>query len=102
MPREGTKHRSGFRLLYLRDVFKDDGAVRKEMRAPVSAVRDKFQTLVGFRNWRNPSDWISSLLTDRMVSENTSTLALVPGRPLFEELGKNLLGARVLTALTAQ
>jgi hypothetical protein len=72
----------------------DRSADDMEMRALPGTVRDKFAPLVGFRNWRNPSEWVSSFITDRMVSENASTLALVPGRPLFAEMGKSMLSAK--------
>lgn len=65
-----------------------------EMRAPAGAVRAKFDGLVGFTKWRDPGAWISDFLTDRMVSENASILALVPGRALFAEVGKTLLSAK--------
>lgn len=75
-----------------------DGAANEaggmEMRAIPGTVRGKFAPLVGFRNWRKPGEWVRNFVTDRMVSENASTLALVPGRPLFAEMGKTLLSAK--------
>ena len=65
-----------------------------EMRAPEGAVRDKFQNLVGFRNWQEPSAWLSSAITDAMSSDSRSILALVPGRQLFSEMGKKLPSAK--------
>ncbi|MDO8983009.1 PLxRFG domain-containing protein [Cypionkella sp.] len=67
----------------------------KEMRNPLIAVQDKFKGLVGSRHWKNPGEWVSNIVTDKMVGDNGyNALSLVPGRALFAELGKYLPAAK--------
>ncbi|MFG6661162.1 PLxRFG domain-containing protein [Sulfitobacter sp. 915] len=66
-----------------------------EMRAPAGAVREKFKGLVGSDHWKDPQGFISNKLSDAMAGKGDySLLALVPGRPLFAELGKRLTAAQ--------
>lgn len=72
--------------------FSNSGA---EMRAPAGAVRDKFKGLVGSAHWKDPRGFVSNKLSDAMAGNGDySLLALVPGRPLFKELGKRLIAAQ--------
>lgn len=66
-----------------------------EMRAPAGAVREKFKGLVGSHHWKDPQGFVSNKLTDAMAGKGDySLLALVPGRPLFAELGKRITAAQ--------
>lgn len=66
-----------------------------EMRAPAGAVREKFKGLVGSDHWKDPQGFVSNKLSDAMAGKGDySLLALVPGRPLFAELGKRLTAAQ--------
>lgn len=94
LPREGIKHQRGIRILQHRDVFKDDDAGGMEMRALPGTVRAKFDGLIGFNHWRKPGEFVSDVLTDAMANGRWSLLGLVPGRPLFTELGKKLPSAQ--------
>lgn len=94
LPREGIKHQRGIRILQHRDVFKDDDAGGMEMRALPGTVRGKFDGLIGFNHWRKPGEFVSDVLTDAMANGRWSLLGLVPGRPLFTELGKKLPSAQ--------
>lgn len=67
----------------------------KEMRAPAGALKAKFKGLVGSAHWKDPRGFLSSKISDAMTGNGDySLLALVPGRPLFSELGKRLISAR--------
>ena len=67
----------------------------REMRAPAGAVQAKFKGLVGSDHWKDPRGFLSSKISDAMTGNGDySLLALVPGRPLFSELGKRLISAR--------
>jgi len=64
-----------------------------EMRAPAVALGERLGGLTGFKNWRDPKQFVSDALTDAMANGRYSLLGLVPGRPLFTELAKKLPSA---------
>ena len=65
------------------------------MRAPAGSVRAKFDGLIGSRHWKDPRGFVSSKISDAMAGNGDySLLALVPGRPLYSELGKRLMAAK--------
>ncbi|WP_444668343.1 PLxRFG domain-containing protein [Cereibacter changlensis] len=67
----------------------------KEMRAALMRSKAKAKGFIGSAHWRSPGEFMSGVLTDAMTGAGPlNTLALVPGRMLFAELGKNLLSAR--------
>lgn len=60
-----------------------------------SGARRKFKDLLGSTHWKNPGQFVSNAMTDAMAGKNgINTLALVPGRALFAELGKRLMSAK--------
>ena len=60
-----------------------------------SGARRKFKDLLGSAHWKDSGQFASNALTDAMAGKNGyNTLALVPGRALFAELGKRLLSAK--------
>lgn len=60
-----------------------------------SGARRKFKDLLGSAHWKDPGQFASNVLTDAMAGNNGyNTLALVPGRALFSELGKRLMSAK--------
>ena len=66
-----------------------------ESRFDPSSVKAKAMGVIGSRHWRNPGEFVSNLVTDAMAGRGDySALALVPGRPLFAELGKHLMAAK--------
>ena len=70
------------------------GAIREALTAKARKAGVPF----GFHGWRKGSDFWSDLLTDTMSKSNKwNTLSLVPGRPLFKELGRNLMAAQAYT-----
>ena len=73
----------------------NDGA---EMRAALSRTGAKAKGMIGSAHWKDPGAFVSSILTDAMVGKGDggaySLLSLVPGRPLFMELGKKMVSAR--------
>lgn len=88
LPREGIKHRLGQKILQHRDVFKADGRAAESRMPRLSfsglksdAARDKAER-----------SWLSDALTDAMGGRSNwlNILALLPGEPLFAELGKRL------------
>lgn len=67
----------------------------KEMRGDLIKAQDKFKGLVGSAHWKDPGALVSNIVTDAMVGGNGyNSLALVPGRALFSELGKYLPAAK--------
>ncbi|WP_282028124.1 PLxRFG domain-containing protein [Paracoccus marcusii] len=73
---------------------RDMGAIREALTAKARKAGVAF----GFDGWRKGSDFWSDLLTDTMSKSNKwNTLSLVPGRPLFKELGRNLMAAQAYT-----
>ncbi|RWR10442.1 hypothetical protein [Paenirhodobacter populi] len=70
----------------------------REMRADAmpELLRSKAKGLLGRDHWRSPREF----LTDAMNGDSgLNVLALVPGRPLFTELGKRLSSARTCQRL---
>ena len=66
-----------------------------ESRFDLAGAKAKAMSVVGSRHWRNPGEFVSNLVTDAMAGRgDSSALALVPGRPLFAEMGKRLMGAK--------
>ncbi|WP_339816554.1 PLxRFG domain-containing protein [uncultured Paracoccus sp.] len=73
---------------------RDLGAIREAL----TAKSRKAGVAFGFEGWRKGSDFWSDMLTDTMSKSNKwNTLSLVPGRPLFKELGRNLMAAQAYT-----
>lgn len=73
---------------------RDMGAIREALTAKARKAGVAF----GFEGWRKGSDFWSDMLTDTMSKSNKwNTLSLVPGRPLFKELGRNLMAAQAYT-----
>ncbi|MCG6110743.1 MAG: PLxRFG domain-containing protein [Paracoccus sp.] len=69
-------------------------ATRYNLSNPLHRARG----LIGNAHWRDTpklfSDFLSNKMTDSMGSESASSLALVPGRALFSELGKGIQAAQ--------
>ncbi|ARJ70433.1 PLxRFG domain-containing protein [Paracoccus contaminans] len=66
-----------------------------EVRAALTARARKAGQAFGSQGWRKGGEFWSDLLTDAMGrSTRWNVLSLVPGRPLFKELGRNLLAAQ--------
>ncbi|GGE24354.1 Adenine-specific DNA methylase, N12 class [Gemmobacter megaterium] len=70
----------------------------REMRDALMRSGAKAKGLIGSHHWKEPGAFVSSILTDAMVGKGRdgeyNLLSLVPGRPLFMELGKRLVSAR--------
>ena len=68
-----------------------------ESRFDLTSAKAKAMGVIGSRHWKNPGEFISNLVTDAMAGRGDgkySALALVPGRPLFAELGKRFIAAK--------
>lgn len=64
------------------------------IKEALTAKARKAGTAFGFQGWRKGADFWSGLLTDSMGKHGSlNSLALVPGRPVFVELGKNIRAA---------
>lgn len=71
--------------------------VAAEMREALSQTAAKAKGMIGSAHWKDPGEWVSNFLTDRMTASGDgkmSILSLVPGRALFSELGRNLSSAK--------
>lgn len=78
---------------------RDMGAIREALTAKARKAGVPF----GFHGWRKGSDFWSDLLTDSMGKHGAiNSLALVPGRPLFTELGKNIKSAQAYLGLKTE
>ncbi|UFM64251.1 PLxRFG domain-containing protein [Paracoccus sp. MA] len=70
---------------------RDMGAIK----AQLSRSKGRALGMIGNLHWKNASGFFSSLLTDAMGRNDTwNILSLVPGHPLFEELGKGMPAAQ--------
>lgn len=79
--------------VFNRGTWNPDDPRLSEMRASLMQTAAKAKGMIGREHWRSPSEW----LTDAMggFGDGTfSSLALVPGRALFSELGKRMVSAR--------
>lgn len=103
LPKDGTANRRGKKILRHRDVFKaDDRKEQRDMDAPTFAERFNLtdglmraRGMIGNMHWRDTPKLFSDMLTDAMgKSDKLNSLALVPGRALFSELGKGLRSAQ--------
>ncbi|MGN7869540.1 PLxRFG domain-containing protein [Paracoccus sp. 22332] len=78
---------------------RDMGAIREALTAKARKSGVPF----GFQGWRKASDFWSDVLTDGMGKHGAiNSLALVPGRPLFTELGKNIKSAQAYLGLKTE
>ena len=69
------------------------------IREALTAKARKAGVPFGAQGWRKGSAFWSDLLTDSMGRSKTwNAHSLVPGRPLFKELGRNLLAAQAYIA----
>ena len=70
-----------------------------DIREALTAKARKAGVPFGFQGWRKGSAFWSDLLTDAMSRSNRwNVLSLVPGRPLFKELGGKLMAAQAYQA----
>ena len=70
---------------------RDMGALKDALSSGVGRARG----MIGDLHWKKAPGFFSSLLTDAMGKNDImNILALVPGNPLFEELGKGLPAAQ--------
>lgn len=78
----------------------DDPAVKHQrnlsaLKEQLSRSGARAKGMIGNLHWKNAPGFFSSLLTDAMGKNDTmNILSLVPGNPLFEELGKGISAAQ--------
>lgn len=114
MARAAAKDANALKRILLSNVRNDGGtkvkvvtkaeAVKEqrdldEIKAALTARARKAGQAFGSQGWRKGGEFWSDLLTDAMGrSTKWNLLSLVPGRPLFKELGRDLLAAQAYIA----
>jgi hypothetical protein len=70
------------------------------LKAQLSRSGARTKGMIGNLHWKKAPGFFSSLLTDAMGrNDRFNVLSLVPGRPLFDELARNLPGAQAYLRL---